>query len=136
MWPLPPLWLAICLAAALAVVSAASGGIGYRLGKSAGDREVLKMLKAGQAVVAKRDAQIGTLRDQSDEDAIRIAKLSHGAGVRLCKPTAAKRLPGSADPSTPGNGETVGEDITGVLRQCLRTFGQVNRAISQKEETP
>ena len=102
MWPLPPLWLAICLAAALAVVSAASGGIGYRLGKSAGDREVLKMLKAGQAVVAKRDEAIKVNLEKARED-LAAANARRPKRVFLCPDDDLPKAPGGA----PGAGATV-----------------------------
>ena len=128
MWPFILKYRVYFLAAVLALVSGVSVSLGYRLGTAEGNRQTIKALKAGEKVVAKRRAEINTLRDQSDEDAIRIAKLSHNARVRVCTQRPANRLPGDTDASAPGDDRASGEDITGLLRQCLRTFGEVTRA--------
>jgi hypothetical protein len=131
-WPLILKYrVVICLAVAGLVVLGAVYNKGRIDGTAAGDRRTLRMYEAAKEVVAKRAVEIGTLRDQSDEDAIRIARLSHNARVRVCTQRPANRLPGDTDASAPGDDRASGEDITGLLRQCLRTFGQVNRATSQ-----
>lgn len=52
-----PSVVAVALAGAVAV-SLASGAAGYKLGRAAGDRDVRKMLEAGQQALVKRDKQI------------------------------------------------------------------------------
>ena len=129
MWPLILKYrAAICIAVGVLVVLGAVYWKGRVDGTAAGDRKTLRMYEAAKEVVAKRAVEIGTLRDQSDEDAIRIAKLSHNARVRVCTQRPANRLPGDTVPSPPGNDRAGDEDITQLLRQCLRTFGEVNRA--------
>lgn len=131
MWPLSANirsdWYVIAALCAVVV----SSWTGFKLGRADGDREVKRMYQAAQTAVMKRRAEIETLRDQSDEDAIRIAKLSRNARVR-CYPSApADRLPGNPDSSPARDDRAVGVDLTPVLRQCLRTFGQVNKATTK-----
>ena len=129
MWPLILKYrVAICLAVGVLVLLGAVYWKGRVDGTAAGDRRTLRMYEAAKEVVAKRAVEIGTLRDQSDEDAIRIAKLSHNARVRVCTQRPANRLPGDTVPSPPRDDRAGDEDITQLLRQCLRTFGEVNRA--------
>ena len=129
MWPLILKYrVVICLAVAGLVVLGAVYNKGRIDGTAAGDRRTLRMYEAAKEVVAKRAVEIGTLRDQSDEDALRIAKLSYNARVRVCTQRPANRLPGDTVPSSPRDDRAGDEDITQLLRQCLRTFGEVTRA--------
>lgn len=75
MWFFPPAFRVGSLVVGLVLVSGASSFVGYRLGKAAGDALVLKMLKAGQEVVAKRDAAILTnLEDYREKLAVLNAR--------------------------------------------------------------
>lgn len=137
MWmPLPVSLRTLALAgAALLVTGVLSfAGVklyqqGYAVGRADGDREVAKMYRAGVEASQRRDVQINTLREQGLEDSERIARLS-GRGRVLCTPSPpADRLPGSAD-AGPAGGHRGGEvDLAPVLRQCLRTFCEVNGAL-------
>lgn len=120
---------AIFLAVALALAFGACSYVSYNLGQASGEKQVRKMLEAGVAALAVRQKLVVELKEQSREDAVRIAELSRNARVRICKPA---RLPagGSITDANPaGNDGATGEDITAVLRQCLRTFGEVTRAL-------
>jgi len=115
------------LAVAVSFAIAVSGFIGHSLGKASGDREVAAMYRAGQKVVEKRDAKNAHLQELSREDALRIADLSRGARVR-CRAVV---VPGP-NPSPPRDDRETGEaaeDATDLLRQCLRSFGEINRAL-------
>lgn len=123
----------VIAAAALSLAFAAGWYVnGLRLnGKH--NAEIKAMYEAGRKVAAERREKIQELKGKSREDAIRIAKLSRNARVRVCPP-ASTGLPGTAgsvDAGTAGNSGEVGEDITDLLRQCLRTFGEVNRVLEQ-----
>ena len=119
---------AIVLGVGVLVVLGAVYWKGRIDGTAAGDRKTLRMYEAAKEVVAKRAVEIRTLRDQSDEDALRIARLSHNARVRVCTQRPANRLSGDTVPSPPRDDRAGDEDITQLLRQCLRTFGEVTRA--------
>lgn len=132
------MWTAVSnrLVIAVAALSLAFGAgwlvNGWRL-NSKHDAELVAMYEAGVKVAAKRREKIQELKGKSHEDAIRIAKLSRNARVRVCPPasTGLPRAAGSADAGTAGNSGEVGEDITDLLTQCLRTFGEVNRILEQ-----
>jgi hypothetical protein len=59
---------ALSLAVAVALVFGASGWLGYDLGRAAGDRQTLKMMRAGEAAVAARDLLIKTTLEKARED--------------------------------------------------------------------
>lgn len=92
--------------------------------------DMKQMLEAGIAATEKRNVQIASLRKQAIEDADRIARLSRGARVRIC-PDAVPGGGNVPDADSAGTGGATGEDITAILRQCLRTFGEVNRALDE-----
>lgn len=120
---------AIFLAVSLALVFGVCSYISYNLGQASGEKQVRKMLEAGVAALAERQKLVVELRGKSLEDADRIAKLSRNARVRICKPARLPAGGSSTDTGTTGDGGTVGEDITPILRQCLRTFGEVNHVL-------
>lgn len=128
MWSLSPPVL-IAVAGAAIAVSLASGATGYKLGRASGDKDVRAMYEAGQKAMAKRQTVITDLRGKSREDADRIAKLSRDARVYCASAAPANRLPGTSDPGPAGNDRTAREDFAPVLRQCLRSFGEINRAV-------
>ena len=142
MWPLILKYrVVICLAVAGLVVLGAVYNKGRIDGKAAGElkaletlnasqAETIKALKVGAEALNKRLTEIDELRNQSDEDAVRISKL-RGAGRVRCGPAPSNRLPEDPDASGPGDDRAGGEDATEFIEQCLRTFGEVNRATSQ-----
>ena len=136
MWPLSASSRVIV---AVVILSLAFGAgwfaNGWRLGskverlKAEHATELRKMQDAGIAALAKRQEAIQNLKGKSREDADRIAKLSRDARVFAC---TEPDLPGTGnvtDTSATGNDRAVREDITPVLRQCLRSFGEINRAL-------
>ena len=56
------------LVVAVALASGASGWLGYDLGRARGDRQTLKMMRAGAAAVAARDLLIKTTLEKARED--------------------------------------------------------------------
>ena len=131
MWSLSPPVL-IALAATVAVASGASGSIGYSSGKSAGNELVLKMQNAGIEAMARRQTVITELKGKSRADANRIAKLSRDARVFICPEPHLPRPGDITDTDPPGDDRAVRTDITGILRQCHRSFGEINRIGSVK----
>lgn len=134
MWPIKSALVPYLAAFLVVVLGVASYGIyrtGYKVGKADGDRLVLKMQQAGVAALAKRQETVKDLRRDSREDAKRIARLSRNARVRACTESSLPAGGDGTDARTPGDDREAGEDITDLLRQCLRTFGEVNRALEQ-----
>jgi len=86
---------ALSLAVAAALVFGASGWLGYDLGRAAGDRQTLKMMKAGEAAVAKRDLLIKTTLEKARED---LAAVSARPPKRVyfCPVTRLPKTPGGA----------------------------------------
>lgn len=131
--------VAICLVAVVVLVSGALYWKGHHDGSMAGtiaaletlnesQAQTVAALKVGAEALNKRLTEIDELRDQSDEDAMRIAKL-RGAGRVRCGPASPpNRLPKDSDSDLSGDDRAGGEDATEFIEQCLRTFGQVNRA--------
>lgn len=134
MWPIKSAvvpYLAAFLVVVLGVASYGSYRTGYKVGRADGDRQVLKMQQAGVAALAKSRETVQELKGKSREDAIRIARLSRNARVFVCPEPGLPASGDGADASSPGDGRAVREDLAPVLRQCLRTFGEVNRALAQ-----
>lgn len=135
MWPLPVSPRMIVLA--VVVLSAGAAGWltnGWRL-KAKHESELKAMYAAGLQATQRRDAQIASLREQSLEDSDRIADLSRGVRVR-CYTDRPSLSPASPDPDPAGDDRAAGEDAvnaTDLLRQCLRSFGEINRALRVKE---
>jgi len=120
------------LVAGIALACIASGWTGYKLGRADGNEQVSKMYRAGVEVVAKRQTLITKLKRKSSEDADRIADLSRDARVRICPEPRVPAGRDLTDPGPAGDGGAPGEDITDILRQCLRSFGEINRAVGVK----
>ncbi len=132
MWPIKSAlvpYLVAALVVALGVWSYSVYRKGYRDGEAATAHLVQKMQAAGAASLAKRQETVKELRGKSLEDAKRIVRLSRDARVRVCTEPGLPAGGNGTDPSPPGDDREAGEDITDLLRQCLRTFGEVNRAI-------
>ncbi len=128
MWPFPAVSsrMALLVAVVMCVFAAGWFANGWRL-KAIHATELRKMQDAGIAALAKRQEAIQNLKGKSREDADRIAKLSRNARVYAC---TEPDLPGNGtDTGAPGDDRAVREDITPVLRQCLRSFGEINRAL-------
>lgn len=141
MWLLLQQYRAAFLAVGVALALGAVYWKGHHDGSAAGtlkaletlnasQAETIKALKVGAEALNKRLTEIDELRNQSDEDAVRISKL-RGAGRVRCGPAPSNRLPEDPDASGPGHDRAGGEDATEFIEQCLRTFGEVNRATSK-----
>lgn len=130
MWPLPVSTRTLLIVGAGVFAFAAGWQVnGWRLNaKHSG--ELKAMYAAGVKATERREVQIASLREQSLEDSERIARLSRGARVYACPDRAADRLPGNSNAGSPRDDRAGREDITQLLRQCLRSFGEVNRALS------
>ena len=59
---------ALSLAVVVALALGAFGWLGYDLGRAAGDRQTLKMMRAGEAAVAARDLLVRTTLEKARED--------------------------------------------------------------------
>lgn len=135
MWPLPVSTRTLLFAGVVLCAGAVGWQVnGWRLnGKHAS--ELKAMYAAGVKATERRDAQLASLREQSREDSERIADLSRGVRVRCITDRPGVPSPGpDADP--PGDDRASGEDVidaTNVLRQCLRSFGEINRALRVTE---
>ena len=92
MWSSSPLVLA-ALAVTVVAVSGASGVTGYKLGKSDGNKLVLKMMNAGTEALAKRDKQIKVNLRMYREDI---------ATANRRKPSSVYCGPNNGVPETPG----------------------------------
>ncbi len=116
---------------ALCVFAAGWSANGWRLNAKHAT-ELRKMLEAGAEATKRRDLAMQSLREQSLEDADRIARLSRGTRVR-CYADRPDVPAAGADADPAGDHREAGKaavDATDVLRQCLRTFGEVNRTLS------
>ena len=129
MWPL----LANTRTLALAVAVLCAGVVGWQVNgwrlKAQHESELKAMYAAGVKATQRREVQIASLREQSREDAERIARLSRGGRVYACPSPAPDRLPGdsNAGPAAPsGSGR---EDVTELLEAFLKCGGEVNRAL-------
>lgn len=126
MWPLPVSVRTLALAVIGLSVIAAAGSLGYQLGRASGDRDVRKMLEAGQAVIQKRDALIAHNLEVYRED---LAALSARKPKRvfLCPSGGVPETPGGTDGADPAG--TDRRDYGPLLREARDALVRCNALI-------
>lgn len=132
-WPLTP----TVFAGSLVVAAALAFGAGWQTnGWRVGNRyeaKIAEIYRQGGEAMREGQKANNELRRKSREDADRIADLSRGVRVRCYadRPGNVSAAGPDADPAGDDReARRAAVDTTDVLRQCLRTFGEVNRTLS------